>query len=55
MKYFSYLPQIEYSDNLATNLLARGKVREMVKENASAFYNLTISEGDRPDMVSENF
>jgi hypothetical protein len=53
MKYFSYFPKIEYSGEVATNIMVRGKVRDILKENASLFYNYRLGEGERPDIISE--
>lgn len=53
MKYFSYLPKIEYSDNLATNLMVRGKIVQLINEKSILFYNYRIKDSDRPDLLSE--
>jgi hypothetical protein len=55
LKYFSYFPKIEYGDELATNIMVRAKVRDILKQNASLFYNYRLSEGDRPDLLSDFF
>lgn len=53
MKYFHYIPKVEYSENLATNVMVRGKIRELVKQRSSVFYDYTVSDGERPDILVE--
>jgi hypothetical protein len=55
MKYFDYFPKIEYSENTATNLLVRVKVREFVLSNASIYYQHRIEEGERPDTLATKY
>lgn len=52
MKHFQYFPTIEYSGSIATNLMVRGRVRELINKNSTAFYNYIVSNGERPDHIS---
>lgn len=55
MKYFTYLPKVDYSDNEMTNIMVRGRIIHLVNEHSTMFYNYTIQDSDRPDIVSEYF
>lgn len=54
-EFFEYYPQIEYCDELSTNLLVRSRIRNMVLENAVIFHPYVLTEGDRPDIVSHKY
>jgi hypothetical protein len=55
MKHFTYFPIIEYSSKQATNILVRSKIRELVKQNTTGFYNHIVTDTDRPDTLSHAF
>lgn len=55
MKHFEFFPQIEYNGKTATNLLVRARVRELVLENTVSYYNYSIRDGDRPDLLSLDY
>lgn len=52
MIHFEYFPQIEYSGELATNLLVRGKIRDAIKNNSYVSYEYTVKDTDKPEIVS---
>jgi hypothetical protein len=57
--YFSYFPTIKHSlkdDGTSvevTNILKRFAFRESVEENVDTFYEYSIEEGDRPDILAD--
>lgn len=55
MKYFEYLPTINYSDNEVTNITVRAKIREFVLNNASVYYKHRIEDTDRPDAIATRY
>lgn len=55
MIYFEHFPVLEYSNNAATNVLVRSKVREFVLNNAAIYYRHTIEEGERPDTLATKY
>jgi hypothetical protein len=55
MKYFQYLPSLDYADLSATNILARAKVREHVLNNAVVYYTHRIQDGERPDTLATKY
>jgi hypothetical protein len=55
MKYFEYLPQFEYSELAATNIMVRAKVREFVLNNAVVYYSHRIEDGERPDTLASKY
>lgn len=52
MKHFKDFPKIEYSDNYLTNMLARAKVRKLILENASVYYDYYLDDYERPDILA---
>lgn len=53
MEYFKYIPKTEYGDDLVTNVMARGKVREFIKNNVDVFYEYLIQDGQKPEFVAD--
>lgn len=56
--YFKPFPEIHYDVDktnnplLATNILRRFKIKDIVVKNSILMFDYTIREGDRPDIVS---
>lgn len=57
MEYFTFFPKITYYDGLvATNIIARIRLRETVLSKATLFYDYTIPDIiTRPDILSEKY
>lgn len=55
MRYFQYLPQVDYEGTTATNITVRAKVRELIKKNAVLYYDYYVKDGDRPDTVAHKY
>jgi len=55
MKFFEHFPQVVYNSEVATNIMCRGKVLEMVKKNVVVYYPYTIKDGDRPDLLATRY
>lgn len=55
MKHFAYYPQIEYSNQLVTNITVRGKIRDAILQQAALYYKYTVSDGERPDTISSKY
>lgn len=55
MKHFYAYPKIEYSNNLATNLLVRGKIRDAVLNNTTLYYKYRVDDLMRPEILSYKY
>ena len=51
--FFKYFPTLFHSNTAATNIIARVKFEESVKNNLAVFLPYQISEGQRPDQIAE--
>ena len=54
MEYFKYFQQIEYGTDLATNILARCKIKEYLKSMPAMYYVYTLTDDDRADILADN-
>lgn len=60
-KYFEYFPKVLYDINqyqrreynLSTNILFRIRLIREVVRNASSYYQYTIKDGDKPEILAE--
>lgn len=55
MIHFKYYPTIEYSGQTVTNLLVRGKIRDVVKNSTFMYYEYVVTDTDRPDILSSKY
>jgi hypothetical protein len=55
MKHFAYYPQIEYSNQLVTNITVRGKIRDAILKQSALYYKYTVADGERPDVISSKY
>lgn len=55
MKHFYAYPKIEYSENLATNIMVRGKVRDAVLSNTALYYKYQIDDLMKPEIISYKY
>lgn len=55
MKYFTYFPQIEYSNNLVTNLMVRTRIRDSVLKNTVVYYPYVVTDEDRADIIAHKY
>jgi len=55
MEHFRYFPQITYSDELAVNIMVRGVIRDYILENKVLYYEYTIPDGMRPDILASKY
>jgi hypothetical protein len=55
MRYFEYFPSFEYSNEPATNLIVRARVRHWVMENGTLYYKVVIRDGERPDTMASKY
>jgi hypothetical protein len=60
MFYFNTLPKVLTPDQngipiLMTNLLARAKLIDELKDNTMLFYNYTIKDGDTPEIIADKY
>jgi len=53
--YFSNIPSIEYGTKVATNLIARPKVKEFILNNPNVVYDYVVKDGERPDQVASAY
>lgn len=54
-KYFSKFPALDYNGSIAKNLLARTKITKAAKDGRTTFYNYTLPDGKRADIVSSEY
>lgn len=55
MEHFRHFPKINYSDSLVTNVMVRAKVRDIILNNADAYYPYTVRDGQRPDYIARKY
>lgn len=55
MKHFEFYPRIEYSGHTAINMLVRAKIRDLVLDESSVYYEYTIRDSDRADIISTKY
>ena len=55
MRHFVYYPKIEYGNNLAVNIMVRGKIRDAILKNTGLYYKYTIEDGERFDIISQKY
>ena len=60
MFYFNTLPKIITPDQngipiLMTNLLARAKLIDELKDNTMLFYSYLIKDGDTPEIIADKY
>lgn len=55
MIHFEYYPNIEYSNNLAKNILVRGKIRDKVLQNAALYYKYVVEDHMKPEIISNKY
>jgi len=55
MRHFEYYPKIQYSDNLAVNIMVRGKIRDAVLKNSALYYKYTISDDMTAEIISHKY
>lgn len=54
-KYFSKFPAIVYGDHVAKNIMARPAVIQKAKDSAVTFYDYTLPEEKRADVLSYEY
>lgn len=55
MIHFEYYPSVEYSNNLAKNIMVRGKIRDVVLQNSSLYYKYTVEDHVRPEIIAYKY
>lgn len=55
MKHFAYYPKVEYASEQSVNIMVRGKIRDAILEKSALYYKYTISDEDRPDILSTKY
>lgn len=55
MRYFEKLPVVSYNGQEARNILARARFSPQTRANKGTFYPYTMSETDRPDILSHKY
>ena len=59
--YFSYFPTVLHDlrntgrQTEVTNILRRFKVKDKLKDKTGIFYEYSIQDGDRPDVIADKF
>lgn len=55
MKHFKHFPRVEYSNNVATNIMLRTKIRELVLLNPVIYYEYELEDNERPDILAQKY
>lgn len=55
MKHFYYYPTVEYGTETLVNIMLRGKIRDAVLEKTALYYQYSIKDGQRPDIVADKY
>lgn len=55
MKHFEFYPKINYSNELAVNIMLRGKIRNAILKEIGLYYKYVIRDGDRPDVLATKY
>ena len=53
--FFNYFPSLFYSNTAVTNIIAKVRFDESVTKNFAVFYPYTVTEGERPDQIAQNY
>lgn len=53
--YFDKFPLINYKGVVSRNVLLRAKLKDIVKNQATAFYPYVVKEGEKPDHIAYNY
>lgn len=51
--YFSFFPNVQYGNNIVTNIFAKVRFDEAISKNLARFYPYEIKEGERPDQIAD--
>lgn len=54
-EYFQKFPRIVYNNTVATNIIARVRLKEELKKYLSTYYFYSVKSGERPDNVAQNY
>lgn len=54
-RYFETLPVVAYNNRYVKNLIARSKFFKQAKKIRTLYYDYTIKDGERPDVVAYNY
>lgn len=55
MKYFDYFPKVQYGEKTLTDITVRAKIRDLIKQTGSLFYDYYVKDEDRPDTVAHKY
>lgn len=55
MEHFKDFPRIEYCNNSVVNIMVRGKIKDAVKKQNGIYYNYTVRDNDRPDILASKY
>lgn len=54
-KYFSKFPAVDYGGTIAKNILSRAKITQAAKDGRTTFYQYSLPEEKRADVVSSEY
>lgn len=55
MQHFEFYPRIEYSGEKLVNMLVRGKIRDHILKQNVLYYEYTVQDGQRPDIIATKY
>lgn len=54
-EYFEKFPKFVYNNTIATNIIARVRLKDELKKQLYQYYLYTVKEGQRPDNVADEY
>jgi hypothetical protein len=54
-EYFEKFPTLVYNNTIATNIIARVRLKDELRKQLYQYYLYTVKEGQRPDNISEEY
>lgn len=54
-EYFEKFPTFVYNNTIATNIIARVRLKDELRRQLYQYYLYTVKEGERPDNISEEY
>ena len=56
MEHFKHTPTVEYTGNVVLkNIFLRARIRDAVLKQGAVFYEYTIQDSDRPDIIASKY
>ena len=53
--FFNFFPSVSYSNNIATNIIAKVAFEQTIKDSLATYYPYTVEQGERPDQIADRY